>query len=312
MRKLTDKQRRTIPIEYAAGQSTTQLAKQYGVRDVVIARWVRKAGVLIRSPSQRHRKYFLDETVFNKINQNSAYWIGFLMADGCLHIRRGQSPQIKIGLQIRDIIHLENFRSFLKSGRKISIYTWKAFKYAQFSVQSEILANRLQAFGIVERKTSKAEATTYLANNRHFWRGVMDGDGSLRLTQNRWPLIQLSGSEKLMNQFIRFARLKNCHYTIHARRNSFQVCLTGEGAKTMAKILYCRSNVFLDRKKRIARYFMRKKLHNIKRKHFKWLSLEQKTKIKKLHNAGLTQERIAENLHISQSSVSLLLTRYFA
>jgi transposase-like protein len=84
---------------YRDGESAELLAKVYGVSASTIVRWIRAVKGEIRTTSQSWefrppfpRLYRLKEDVFETITEESAYWIGFLMADGNARHTFGNSP----------------------------------------------------------------------------------------------------------------------------------------------------------------------------------------------------------------------------
>src|ERR1700676_2904171 len=53
------------------------------------------------------------------LNEESAYWIGFLMADGCIKNTRKGYRVINLELTETDLNHIEKFKIFVKSNNKI-------------------------------------------------------------------------------------------------------------------------------------------------------------------------------------------------
>jgi DNA-binding transcriptional regulator WhiA len=66
----------------------------------------------------------VNETIFDSITEASAYWIGFLMADGNVHNAKHGSPIIRLALGAKDRDHILKFAQFTGSTHKvISTYT---------------------------------------------------------------------------------------------------------------------------------------------------------------------------------------------
>lgn len=59
-------------------------------------------------------KYTLDDTVFDTVTEESAYWSGFLMSDGNINYGKTGNARIALVLAKVDFSHLEKFRDFLK------------------------------------------------------------------------------------------------------------------------------------------------------------------------------------------------------
>ena len=71
---------------YLDGEVIHSIAQRYRVTDSKISKILKDNGVTIRSGSDINRKYTLDETYFDEIDdQNKAYIIGLLIADGNCH-----------------------------------------------------------------------------------------------------------------------------------------------------------------------------------------------------------------------------------
>jgi DNA-binding transcriptional regulator WhiA len=131
----------------------------------------------------------VNEAVFDTITEESAYWLGFLMADGNINTGKTGNPRIALTLAERDREHLVKFRKFLNCSNqillkivKVNEKTWNQYTL-RFS--SKNIADRLNEFGITKRKSLTAKSIG-LEDNKHFWRGVLDGDGYIKNRDGRW------------------------------------------------------------------------------------------------------------------------------
>jgi hypothetical protein len=155
----------------------------------------------------------LNESTFDVLTEGSLYWTGFLMSDGNISYKKG-IPIIALHLKDIDLPHLLKFRDFVGSSHKVGNYVNKERGNASNSISfaSESMANALAKYGFVPRKCFTAEIKGGIENNRHVWRGVIDGDGSLgvyvrkNLNGNirRVPYLSLTGSKNLCIQLRSF------------------------------------------------------------------------------------------------------------
>jgi hypothetical protein len=118
--------------------------------------------------------------------EEEAYWLGFIVADGNVH--RGR---LLIGLHARDEGHLNNLQAWLGGGR-VNIRESRP-GLVVFSVGSIELVRRLAMFDVVPDKHFKTKWPMLLPRclDRHFIRGVFDGDGCIRRTKKgcwRWNI----------------------------------------------------------------------------------------------------------------------------
>ncbi len=255
-----EKHKDDIIEKYTSGISSADLALEHGVNDWAILKFLNSKGVKSRDAALARRVYPLDETAFHQINEESAYWIGFLMADGCVRGNR-----IEIGLQLRDIEHLEKFREFIKSpGRPIKEFVALGFKQesqcAKIEFKSQIVAEQLYKYGVTERKTHSAKAQNGIDEEPAFWRGFIDGDGSIGTNSSSPycpPVISLgSASMCLLEQFAGFCANEIDFAPRIIQRKSkpgesdfWEVRLGGEHARTLLQVIYSNPSIYLDRKK---------------------------------------------------------------
>ena len=200
------------------------------------------------------RKKFLNEHAFDIITDESAYWLGLLMADGNICHRNKPHNTYTLSLEMKDKEHIEKFKIFMQAEHTIFPHR----NIFGISLPVKNYANRLSEFGIIPNKSLNAEVKL-LQNNRHFWRGVIDGDGCLGNYKAGFTLV-MNGSKILCNQFYQFVKQFCPKLKATVRKmtagNLYVLQITGTNAKIISNILYSNSLVYLDRKFDIAkRYF---------------------------------------------------------
>ncbi len=213
----------------------------------------------------------LNESVFDQITEESAYWIGFLMADGCIYKGIQEQPQIIINLALKDIPHLYKFKKFLGSGHKVATYSFIVKNdehfYCRFQFNSDKIVKELSKYGVIPRKSLVAKALNGIENNKHFWRGMIDGDGSMFIyiykcnpKIRRYPRITFYGSSDIVDQFIVFIKTIssiNSHKLLFSK-NLFGICISStKPAIKIIRELYDEATVYLDRKHEKAKNLIR-------------------------------------------------------
>lgn len=186
--------------KYEGGKSARQLSFEYDAVDVTITSLLQRHGVFIRNRSDAKRTNQIKEDVFDIITEESAYWIGFILADGNVYHPKKRSKQLNIGLAERDWEHLEKFKRFVGSNK--SLYYNKGGVF--LSIYSNRIVEKLAEYGIVPRKSKIAKVPEILKNNRHFWRGMVDGDGWISERQDGSTVLGLCGTPDIVCGFKRF------------------------------------------------------------------------------------------------------------
>ena len=147
--------------------------------------------------SSSSRKYSLNQDYFNQpLDENRAYWIGFLIADGGIYGNQ-------IILNLKDKEHIRKFKLALNYGGSISHRNYKE-KYEGWSIQvtSKKMVDSLIKFGIVPRKSFKTYIPSDFPQNllKPLFRGLVDGDGCIYKTNKKWGL-DLLGTKQLVTFF---------------------------------------------------------------------------------------------------------------
>lgn len=129
----------------------------------------------------------LNEYYFEKIdNETKAYFIGFLLADGCITKHHGIYRQIQLHLSIEDLEIVELLKDVTESTRKL--YISPDNRRCMFRESSDIMVNHLSRFGIIPCKTGNETPNFDSITKeliRHTIRGLIDGDGWLSISNTR-------------------------------------------------------------------------------------------------------------------------------
>ena len=210
-------------------------------------------------------KYFLNRNFFETIDtEEKAYWLGFITADGYVN----HTGLLGIGLNQKDYKHLEKFLVSINSNYKVRFRDVGKYKKSEIYLFSKKLITDLQKLGIYRAKSLNSKPCTQVPENllRHYWRGLVDGDGCIYINRNEKNslkcVVSLCGTYEICkgfkdfiikNKIISKANILNCK-SIHT--------ISFGGARLTQKIitiLYKDAQVYLNRKKILAEEILRYK-----------------------------------------------------
>lgn len=182
------------------------------------------------------KKKYVDEQCFEQLNEESLYWAGFLAADGNVHKGR-----VALAIMKPDVEHVKKFIEFTKSEHQLRICD-KTNK-ASVSFHSSKISEDLLKFGITPRKSLTYCPTDICINSRDFWRGMIDGDGSVIAPGHKkykHSQIRLFGSIGSVSAFKEYIEDNVCKVTssIHKHSSIFSFTTTGVIANKVIENLY--------------------------------------------------------------------------
>jgi len=236
---------------YKKGISTIKLGQMYSVCHSTISKVLIRRGV-----ARRARKYFFNEHIFDCLDSPAKhYWLGFCYADAYAL----PSKSLRVKLKADDYTHLEKLAEFLGHSGPItfheSVLNGKTHQGCLLQVYSRHLANRLNEMGVVKGRShfSLTKQCLLLGLERHFIRGVLDGDGTIFLTKKGGPVIGFYERPDLL-VWLRTYFAENLdtkpNKTITHSPPIAQLCYGGGIQVTrILKYLYKDATVFLERKK---------------------------------------------------------------
>ena len=247
--KLAEPQRAEAVRLYSEGMSLTEVANTFGFTEPGMRGLLLRRGVALRRTI-----HTLRHDAFDALMPEACYWLGFLFADGCVAYRPGHLPQISVGLAARDRDHLSSLRSFLGSSSSISAPSL-THRSCQFSVRSQQLAERLVSLGRYQGPVDER-----LTESRDFWRGVVDGDGSLGIYRrgnsrtSTFSQFRLVGSQRLLDPFVGFLHNHGIRgLTVRPHKTIYTVGTTCKPAERIVALLYAGAIIALPRKAEVAR-----------------------------------------------------------
>ncbi len=252
--------------------SMKKVGEKYNMSEGQVAYYFKKFNLKTKDLSAAHRKYTLDESYFEKIDrEDKAYWLGFLYADGNVYIGEKNRKQYVITLSLKntDREHVVEFRKAIQSKAKIKN---SDHGMVTLAITSKKMAMDLIKLGCVPNKTFKitfpSEEIVPRYLQRHFIRGVFDGDGCISFIKGnddaRYHVdFQILGTEHLLNETKRILLREQAVFKepkITKIKGIYKLRLTGVyNAIKIMSYLYDDATVFLQRKKDIF-----KKISNIK------------------------------------------------
>lgn len=249
---------------YLSGKTAKEAAAVFGYSHQACYGELERRGIGRRGRSEAHRKYEVDQTFFDVVDsEEKAYWLGFLTADGTI-----EADSIRVCLAAKDRLHLVKFLSAIQSehpiGDRITTLDGKEFPGVEVHVGSQKLSGGIQALGVTPRKSFSATPSSNVPEHLlpHYWRGVIDGDGSFvagvnkRSGRSKWS-VQACGTKAITQGFVDWV----CSFATtgaepkpRGGNGTFVVKINGNRlSKRIAEELYRDAHVWLDRKHEIAK-----------------------------------------------------------
>lgn len=202
-----------------------------------------------RSRNSKTRKYNINDCYFDKIDsEDKAYWVGFILADGNVY-----KNVLTIALKISDRIHLDKFNKCINSNYPIKDNNLKKNPESRLSINSVYMISSLKKLGIVEKKSEIAKPIKSIPNKfeKDFWRGMVDGDGSIITSKDKSKYsISLVGTKDICNGFKEFCLnfSDTIANVIHVKKNLYKFSVSGKKSIEIIKTIYMDSTINLDRK----------------------------------------------------------------
>lgn len=252
-RIFTDEQEEKIAEKYIQGLSYNSLAKKYETSIGCIQNILGRQDIEGRDHSEANRDYSVNHDSFEELDNETKYWIGFLLGDGSIKYHKSadynRNPTVQLKLQNRDIDHIQKFVDYLSYDGIIEDSDQNC---SVVRITSKKLVNDIEKHIVTKDKKYKADIkNSNLLNSRDFWRGLVDADGCLYEGKDNIYGIQLTGTKEVCDKFKSYVKdIVNTSASVRnvgGKTHNFKVGGTNFPYK-IVKDLYLDAVVYLDRK----------------------------------------------------------------
>lgn len=230
-----------------------------------------KNNIKMRTDREQALKYTCNEGFFEKIDtEEKAYWLGFMYSDGFLQApRKHEKAKVGITLTEDDKNHLEKFKNDINFTGSIKTYSpsescYEGTKnYSRILISSPKMAEDLIKNGCGYKKTLSlsypSEEVVPKNLERHFVRGLIEGNGSLIICYENNPNIRhkefeisFTGTKSIVEGVKHFFNKDNLAIVQRfpeREKDNYSVTFGGnDQVLKIIKILYEDAKVYLDRK----------------------------------------------------------------
>lgn len=204
---LSEVQIKELVERYSSGESTPSICKDLPCSNDTALKVLRENGVVVKGKEDLkfYKGYTINEEAFSDVNEEEcAYFYGWILTDGCLTKR-----SVSIELSSVDEELLLNLKTYLNSSSSIRTRsrldsrTGNTYHQSSFAFSHTTILDRLKQFGLEPRKSLLEKCPDVFKYNRHFWRGVVEGDGHIAKKSNS---LELCGGPELVESFANYCK----------------------------------------------------------------------------------------------------------
>lgn len=189
--------------------------------------------------------------------KEKSYVFGLLGTDGNLSLSDRNRGRVSLEINIKDrdiceklfnLIPNSTIKERTRDTNFKNGYHSIVFLNHQLSFRQELID-----FGFpVEDKTNNFSTPSQEYSEKDFWRGVIDGDGSIGYTAEGFPFVSLVTKSEFLKEEYCMLLLK--HFNIkknisrNKRDNVYNIVVYKEDAQELCKYLYSDATLYLERK----------------------------------------------------------------
>lgn len=250
------KHHQSIKDEYLSGVNSNILGNKYGCSSDTILRFLRFSGIDIVKPTEYKfykEGYTINRDAFKDLGtEESAYFYGWLLTDGNI----GDTGRVSLQVKRTDEDIVLSFNKYLGLSREVlrrsrfDDRTGNTYHSTELYFSDKVITERLQLLGMSPRKSTKEVCPDVFKNNRHFWRGVLEGDGWITNHGDSYGC-GVVGSKELVESFQEYCKLLGVDkfYTRCQSGDLYECTLGSRHAATILLTeLYKETSLFLERK----------------------------------------------------------------
>lgn len=266
---------KTIKPKLVPRSTIIEAAKYYSENEISIINCAKKFKIgkntlydylkennLIKNDKNYQKDITYDKNFFDSIdNEEKAYWLGFIMADGYTKLGKNNNPaQMTIEIGKKDIEILNAFKKSIKSNhiireRSRKTCTGKISEICSITISSQHLTSKLISYGVIPNKTYIGFINEEIFSDNeelifHYLRGYSDGDGTINKRKGNYVFKLVIKSKSILNTISNWIK-KYCNidpkitiwedaYRLSVQNKKDYFIFLGK--------LYKNANIYLDRK----------------------------------------------------------------
>ena len=253
---------------HAGGLTQRQMAAALACSLNTVRR--RMKSLQLKPKSSGSRDYEIDSSVFDIIDSEAkAYWLGFLLADGCIGVLKGKLRTLRVSLQARDINQLIGLAKFLGyQGELFDDFRGTHHRKLLTFCDTKFVDTLIKKGWLNYKRGLSFEILNSIPDDLfvHFVRGYFDGDGCFSYTRkrsingirrrNRYANISCKHKGALDEILRRITALGGPHSRVRKRSKTHDIRWNHSRSKIFADWIYANCTIFLPRKRnRIAEMF---------------------------------------------------------
>lgn len=203
-------------------------------------------------------RYIYNYNAFNTVEtEEDAYWLGFILADGYVSNANLAKPYLQIKLTNRDRDHLVKFITYMGYQTEDIIKDCVGGAYTKdnpcnvVKISNRQISKNLEQYGLSGAKSGKEKP--YKCNTieleKAYIRGIIDGDGYIRTTQEGFGIVGSYETLSYIKDFIQenIADVSNNHIVEHGVIYKFALS-SQEKTYKILHYFYNDAKIYLDRK----------------------------------------------------------------
>ena len=221
-----------------------------------------KENNLIKNDKNYQKDITYDKNFFDSIdNEEKAYWLGFIMADGYTKLGKNNNPaQMTIEIGKKDIEILNAFKKSIKSNhiireRSRKTCTGKISEICSITISSQHLTSKLISYGVIPNKTYIGFINEEIFSDNeelifHYLRGYSDGDGTINKRKGNYVFKLVIKSKSILDTISNWIK-KYCNIDpkITIWEDAYRLSVQNKKDYFIfLEKLYKNANIYLDRK----------------------------------------------------------------
>lgn len=266
---------KTIKPKLVPRSTIIEAAKYYSENEISIINCAKKFKIgkntlydylkennLIKNDKNYQKDITYDKNFFDSIdNEEKAYWLGFIMADGYTRLGKNNNPaQMTIEIGKKDIEILNAFKKSIKSNhiireRSRKTCTGKISEICSITISSQHLTSKLISYGVIPNKTYIGFINEEIFSDNeelifHYLRGYSDGDGTINKRKGNYVFKLVIKSKSILDTISNWIK-KYCNIDpkITIWEDAYRLSVQNKKDYFIfLEKLYKNANIYLDRK----------------------------------------------------------------